>query len=314
MKVFLLDVLHDLRSKRVWPIAAVLLVAIVAVPVVLLQAGAEVPAPAPEPAPGPSTKALPTEVKLSKAPEGGTSRLNQFQSHNPFRPKQQKPAEDATTTGGGGDSGSGSGEPSSPPASGAQTGGTTPSDGSSQATSPGKSPAGGENGSSSGGGSGSKSSGGSTATTTGSTTVEPASAGSNKVKTPKLSLLSYEATVAYGPAGQVNPRKVRALDVFPDKRRLFMFSGVSKDGRDAIFTVLDPSLVSERGGDGHCVQVAGRCAVLHLRDGQERRFKNARGDTYVIRLGSLDVVKKVVGDLTGKLSDTIDKLLDPLKR
>ena len=35
MKIFLLDLWHDLRAKRLWPVAAVLAVALVAVPVVL---------------------------------------------------------------------------------------------------------------------------------------------------------------------------------------------------------------------------------------------------------------------------------------
>ena len=35
MKIFLLDLWHDLRAKRLWPVALVLAVALVAVPVVL---------------------------------------------------------------------------------------------------------------------------------------------------------------------------------------------------------------------------------------------------------------------------------------
>ena len=35
MKIFLLDLWHDLQAKRLWPVAAVLVVALVAVPVVL---------------------------------------------------------------------------------------------------------------------------------------------------------------------------------------------------------------------------------------------------------------------------------------
>ncbi len=35
MKIFLLDIWHDLRAKRLWPVALVLAAALVAVPVVL---------------------------------------------------------------------------------------------------------------------------------------------------------------------------------------------------------------------------------------------------------------------------------------
>ena len=46
MKVFLLDLWQDLRAKRLWPVAVVLLLGLAAVPV-LLAKPAEDPGPAP---------------------------------------------------------------------------------------------------------------------------------------------------------------------------------------------------------------------------------------------------------------------------
>ena len=46
MKIFMLDLWHDLREKRLWPVALVLLAGLLAVPV-LLAKDPEEPAPAP---------------------------------------------------------------------------------------------------------------------------------------------------------------------------------------------------------------------------------------------------------------------------
>jgi hypothetical protein len=46
MKIFLLDLWQDLQAKRLWPVAAVLVLALVAVPVVLSKSS-EAPPPAP---------------------------------------------------------------------------------------------------------------------------------------------------------------------------------------------------------------------------------------------------------------------------
>ena len=47
MQTLFLDLVHDLRAKRLWPVAAVMLLALVAIPVVLMK-------PADDPAPGKS--------------------------------------------------------------------------------------------------------------------------------------------------------------------------------------------------------------------------------------------------------------------
>jgi len=47
MKIFLLDLWQDLKEKRLWPVAVVLLVALVAVPVLLAKPSSTPSAPAP---------------------------------------------------------------------------------------------------------------------------------------------------------------------------------------------------------------------------------------------------------------------------
>src|SRR6202035_4133077 len=72
---------QDLRSKRLWPVAAVLLVAIVAVPVVL-SGSSSAPTVAPPRAPAPVANGLPavsdTALPASSAPTGS--------ARNPFGP------------------------------------------------------------------------------------------------------------------------------------------------------------------------------------------------------------------------------------
>ena len=47
MKIFLLDLWHDLKEKRLWPVAVVLLAALVAVPVLLAKPSSAPSGPAP---------------------------------------------------------------------------------------------------------------------------------------------------------------------------------------------------------------------------------------------------------------------------
>ncbi len=293
----MLDVLHDLRSKRLWPLAAGLALAILAVPALVFGLGAPVhPAPtAVAPEPGPAAGALPSKVVVSQQPEGGSSELGTFDPHNPFRPKVSKADvknADQTT--------SGSGEPASSGAA-AQATPATPDASDSKASASSQS--------------------GNTAKTpktpkldpTPTTPVDNGKGGGNGQKSKqgnndsnRTRLLAYEVDAAYGPGGRAKSHTLRPTDVFPRKQQYFLFSGVTNDGREGVFTVLEDTLVADRGGEGHCKQVNGRCQVLYLRDGQARRFKDSRGNTYVLRLADINVVEKALNSLTGKLADTVD--------
>src|SRR5829696_1094017 len=89
MKIFLLDLWTDLREKRLWPVAAVLLVGLLAVPVVLSKPAAEPPPPAPteaRTAPDPEDFRGLASVKLGETADGRGSSLDTFDPSNPFTP------------------------------------------------------------------------------------------------------------------------------------------------------------------------------------------------------------------------------------
>src|ERR671915_68680 len=81
MKTFLLDIWHDLRAKRLWPVAVVLLAGIVAVPFVLAKKAEEPKAE------GPAELA---QVKLEELGQGTGSSLSSFKDpSNPFAPPRK---------------------------------------------------------------------------------------------------------------------------------------------------------------------------------------------------------------------------------
>src|SRR3954467_1561064 len=103
MQVFLLDLWQDLREKRLAPVAVVLLLGLVAVPV-LLAKPAKTPGPAPVVAapkkdPDAAKLAALTKVKLGDEQIGKGSTLGVFDPDNPFHvPKSRLKKEDATGT------------------------------------------------------------------------------------------------------------------------------------------------------------------------------------------------------------------------
>lgn len=85
MNVFFLEIWHDLREKRLWPVAAGLLVALVAIPVVMLKPGSS--AGGGDVAPAPKAESVNSLLPVKLA-EGGAkgSDLKAFDSKNPFKP------------------------------------------------------------------------------------------------------------------------------------------------------------------------------------------------------------------------------------
>ena len=116
MQVFLLDVWHDLREKRLAPVAIVLLLGLVAVPV-LLAKPAEDPGPAPVVAAPkrPTSEALAalTKVKLGdqELGSGRGSTLGVFDPDNPFHPPKGTIKKDDVSVAGAGPSTGSQGSP-----------------------------------------------------------------------------------------------------------------------------------------------------------------------------------------------------------
>src|SRR3954470_23067405 len=91
---FFLDLWHDLREKRLWPVAVGLLAAAVAIPVVMLKpASAGGPGPVVA-APAPKLDTLPAVTVDSSPPHG--SNLKPCHQRDPFKPLADLKKADST--------------------------------------------------------------------------------------------------------------------------------------------------------------------------------------------------------------------------
>jgi hypothetical protein len=267
MKNFLSDLWHDLREKRLWPVAVLLLAALVAVPVVLSKPS-ETPAPAPAPteartAPEPRELKELASVKLAESAAGTGSSLDTFDPDNPFRPPRsvlrngQQTASD----------------------SGPQSGGSAGGGG-------GPAPSGDNNlvvgGDLVGGGGG-----GDTGIDTGGGDTGGGDTPGDKTKTTQY---AYVIDVTFEANGRT--RKIKSmnrLDMLPSvESPLLLFLGVASDGGNAVFLV-DSTL--QAAGEGSCKPSDEECAFLHLGPGSEHAFTNLEGDSYTLRVDEIRRVK-----------------------
>jgi hypothetical protein len=265
MKIFLLDLWHDLRAKRLWPVAVVLVVALIAVPVVLSKSS-EQPAAAPEKAvrkaPDPKDLKALASVTLNEAAESRGSSLDTFDPSNPFRPpkaiekRSQQGAEGASTITSGGGAG---GDDGSTGDGGGDTGST----------------GGGDTGSTGGGDNGST--GGDTPTTT---------------------QYRYVVDLTFTANGRTRHIKsMERLEMLPNEASpLLLFLGVSASAGNAVFLV-DSTL--DAAGEGKCKPRAAECAFLYIGAGSEHEFTNEAGDSYTLRI---DEIRKVRVDGTAAAS------------
>jgi hypothetical protein len=253
MKVFLLDLWHDLRAKRLAPVAAVLLLGLVAVPVLLAK-------PAGEPAPAPVATAPPADerddlaalakVRLGEEAVGKGSTLGTFDPDNPFTPPKGtiKKDEAAGTP-------SGSGVPST--ADSASTGGSLGGGGDTGGGDTG----GGDTGGDTGGGS-----------------------------QPQTTVYKYVVDLRFTVNGRTRRIKgLEKLDMLPnDSSPLLIFMGVTTNGSDAVFLV-DSSL--QAAGEGRCKPSASECAFAYIGAGSEYVFTEEDGDSYTLQIEEIRRVK-----------------------
>jgi hypothetical protein len=271
---FILDVVQDLREKRLWPVAAGLLVALVAVPLLLAKPASEESESAPEQStPGPVAQ-LPAVSLNAEAGKG--SRLDIFNSRDPFDPVLDLPASSGGDEGGTGE-GAGGGPASDPfsgadPASGAATT-ETDSGGSAGGDSGGGSDSGsgGSGGGGDGGGGGGGGGGGETKTT----------------------LYTYTVDVKYGRKGSEKTYKgVQQLQILPsDDNPHLVFLGVTTDGKQAVFMVDQSFTVT---GEATCKPSSRTCTFLYAEldeDRDEATLTDPDGKEYRFRLVDIDRVK-----------------------
>jgi len=256
MQVFLLDLWHDLREKRLAPVAVVLLLGLVAVPV-LLAKPAENPGPAPvvaapKPADREALAAL-TKVKLGNDEVGKGSTLGVFDPDNPFKPP--KGAIKKATTGVSGSAGPDTGGPSTPSGGSPSTPDTTGGGG---VTSPGAP----------------------------NVPTNPGTGGGGTSTT----VYKYVVDLTFTANGRTRHIKgMEKLDMLPNESSpLLIFMGVTPKGGDAVFLV-DSTL--EAAGEGRCKPSEAECAFAYIGAGSRYMFSDADGKTYQIRIDEIRKVK-----------------------
>ena len=270
MKTFLLDVWHDLRAKRLWPVALVLGVALLAVPVVLSKPS-EAPAPAPAEstarnAPDPEDLKELANVKLDESALERGSSLDTFDPSNPFRPPERIAKRSRQDAGVGSSiSGVTNGD------TGLTGGGDTGSTG------------GGDTGLTGGGDTGSTGGGG---------------GGSTGGDTPTTTQYRYVVDLTFTANGRTRRVKgMERLEMLPSQESpLLLFLGVSANAGNAVFLV-DSTL--DAAGEGKCKPRASECAFLYIGAGSEHEFTNEDGDSYTLRI---DEIRKVKVDGTAAAS------------
>jgi hypothetical protein len=271
MHTFLLDLWHDLRAKRLWPVAALMLVAIAAVPFVMMKK--EQPAPPPATPPTQATAAsdkLPT-ITLDDIAAKSPSNLTEFSQRNPFKPLSDIP----------------------------KTASSSSSSGEHQTVDLGASPKGGSSGSGAGGSSGgSPSSASAGAGASGSSSGGSAgSSGSGGSSGPRTIYYDYRTDIHFGLAGKAKSMKqVAAFTLLgDDKEPAAMFMGVTDDHKWAVFTVDTARYEAE--GEHECKPTPERCEFVYLKmaeDGNETTLTALDGSTsYDLKL---DRIERVILD------------------
>ncbi|HKP21372.1 MAG TPA: hypothetical protein VJT68_07635 [Thermoleophilaceae bacterium] len=265
MKIFMLDLWHDLQQKRLAPVAIALLVGLVAIPVVLAKP-AEDAAPAPVPRVSAAQRenadralAALSQVKLGDEKVGSGSTLGVFDPKNPFKAPRGAIKKQVASSGGAAGPGSASG-PSS------------------------------NSGSTNGGSSGGTTSGGTT-TTTGGTT------GGGTTTT--TTVYKYVVDVTFEANGRTRHIKgLEKLDMLPSQQSpLLIFMGVTANGGNAVFMV-DSTL--KAAGEGKCKPSASQCAFAYIGAGSEYMFSNESGDSYRVKIDEIRKVKVSPGGSAAK--------------
>lgn len=242
------DIWHDLREKRLWPVAVALLLATVAIPAVLTKSAAQPPATAPVVAtPEPDDRVTVQLDGGGAASSGEGSALDKFAEGDPFTPPV------AIARAGGGDRAS-------------------------SATVSGPTSGGGDTGAGAGGGAG----GGDTGSPPSSAPDAPADP---PPPTTRTETAEYEYVVDvifwHGPHRR-KMRGLRKLDMLPSQRApVLIFMGTSGNGGNAVFLV-DSTL--KGAGEGRCIPNGANCAYVRIGPGSEHAFTTEDGESYRLRI------------------------------
>jgi hypothetical protein len=253
MRDLLQDVWHDLRAKRLWPVAALLALAILAVPAVLMESSADPSEITPPPTAGKAPAADRPKVQLDVADaesSGVGSALDVFAAKDPFKPPSDvtssaSPADSGATAGAtGGDSGAAP--------DGGGVGGGVPLDGGGGFAPPGE-------------------------------PIPPAGPSPTEE-------YEYVADVTFWHDDKRRKlRGMRKLDMLPNAAApVLIFMGTSENGGNAVFLV-DSTL--KTAGEGSCEPAPSNCAFVRIGPGAEHSFTNDLGDSYRLRINEIRRIK-----------------------
>ena len=264
VNAFFRSTIDDLVEKRLWPVAAVLLIALVGIPVLLSNPADEQPSPvstAVTPAVGAGDAlsafqpAVSTEGKKSSEIR---KELEGFESKDPFKPQNL----------GGGGSSAGSVEVQGGDVTAGGGGSTDPS----VADAP---PLGTSGGGATGGGS---------STDTSATPTKP-----------QTFYYTYAADVRFGKEGNLDRKTLSQFRSLPSSEDpVVVFMGVKEDGETAIFLL---SSAASSTGEGNC-EPDDTCTFLYMKAGDKQRFEavNESDEVITYELVLLDIdVKRTDG-------------------
>jgi hypothetical protein len=253
MTTFLLDLWHDLREKRLWPVAAALLAAMALVPLVLFKGASHEAVTSPTATPSGPSEALPV-VSIADS-KSHVSKLDAFAQKNPF-----KSMADPTVTAGSSGSSSSSGGASTSGGSSTGSGGS-----------------GGAGTSTTGGGSGGSTGGGTGGTGTTTHTQQ---------------LFFIRADVRFGQPGHVKSYKdLKPISMLPDtKAPVVIFMGM-RDFKTAVFMIDSSKYKAD--GEGKCQPSASNCDVVTLKvdeSSNEETLAGNDGTQYTLKLTAVHKV------------------------
>jgi hypothetical protein len=290
MNTFLSDLWHDLREKRLWPVAVLLLAGLLAVPLVLAQP-AEQPS-APKPLPNAAASEQRNDdgpdlgVEVAEVIPGEGSTLDVYDPKNPFRPPARvvRAGEDPSSASAGGPGGDASSGDSDSVGGGSASGGDL----------------GGLDSGDAGPGDMGSDDPGSGDTGSGDTGSGDKGSGDDSDTTQTVKRYRYVVDVTFTANGRERRIKgLERLDMLPsDTAPLLMFLGVSADGGNAVFLV-DSALSAA--GEGRCKPSAASCAFLHIGPGSEHEFTQESGDSYTLRIE--EIRKVLVNTAAGSSSN-----------
>jgi hypothetical protein len=241
-------ILNDMVERKLWPVALLLIVALAAVPVVLGRNGevADDPATVPSNVTGTPGTDTATQAYVELDTGAPVDRERAGKVRNPFKGPAAKAASTETPS-----------EqvvvpvPSAPSASEATTSG------------------------SSGGSTGTTGTTGTTDSTAPTTTPDSSDDSSTKKAT-------YKVSLRFGQTGNEKTiRDIARLSPLPSVTDpFFVFLGVLKDGKTAVFMVSSDAAPT---GDGSCKPSAADCQTIHLKADEEEWFDFTNPDGSVVQ-------------------------------